>query len=286
MKVLVDFSNLANMAFFSAISFAKIKPEETPLDFRNHIQSFNQKLSGFLSKFHWDELWFVLDSRPQYKYDLYPDYKSGRKRMDFDPKTAIFDLLKSWNSNMLVAKGFEADDGIATFATQSEGDVLILSSDKDLWQLLNRPQTWIFSMYNNQYITPDALSEAFELDSFKHISLYKTLWGDSGDSVPNLAPRQKKHLLPAVRESDGTLKSFYECLQRHSVPEKCREVLEANKDKILINEKLVSLNTDCQLTMFQAQDLEKHVIPRKTQAAAPRVDPQQVDYGMGGEAVL
>jgi 5'-3' exonuclease len=286
MKVLVDFSNLASMAFFSALSHLKIKPEETPEGFRNHIQTFNQKLTGFLSKFHWDELWFVLDSRPQYKYDIFPEYKAGRKRIKFDPKPAIFELLKSWNSNMIVASGYEADDGIATFTAKAEGDILILSSDKDLWQLLKRPQTWIFSMYNNQYTTQDALQEAFELDSFKHISLYKTLWGDAGDGVPNLAPRQKKHLLPVVKETDGTLASFYECLARHIVPEKCREMLEANKEKILINQELVSLNTDCQLTMFQARDLEKHVVLRKTKNTPPGDGEQQAHNGLGPEAIF
>lgn len=259
MRVLVDFSNLANITFFSSLSLAKIKPEDTPPNYQYHISIFHHRLDAFLKRFYWSELWFALDSKPQYKYDLYPKYKSGRKRLEFNPKIAIMELLKSWNANMFIAEGFEADDAIASFAAQNPGETLILSSDKDLWQLLARPQTIVYSMYNNSYITHDHLKDSFNLESFHNITLYKTLWGDPSDAVPNVLPRTKKHLLPAVNASNGSLEDFYRQVENSDIPTKCKELLEVSREKIEINSKLVKLNLDCQLSKFQAQEGLAHL---------------------------
>lgn len=79
-----------------------------------------------------------------FRYDLQDDYKEGRKPLDEDMKVQLpllKNLLNFLGYNVIIREGVEADDTIASIArlVQRHGhEAVVLSSDKDLFQILSR----------------------------------------------------------------------------------------------------------------------------------------------------
>ena len=71
-----------------------------------------------------DYLFFVLDSKNNFREKIYPEYKGTRDRMPDNLRAQekyLFELLTSIGIKPLALDGYEADDIIGTLATQFEG---------------------------------------------------------------------------------------------------------------------------------------------------------------------
>jgi len=248
MLVLIDFSNLVWSAFFSSLKFHKYDPENCPDDYTGHVDFFHQKLIKILQDSPCDDYMFVLDHKPFAKFTIYNEYKKNRKRLKFKPKPAIEKLLTYWQSKIIHSEGNEADDAIASYVADNlDQDIVVATTDKDLWQLIENPKTKVYNFHKNVFITKKELEEAYGITEYSQIKLHKTLWGDSGDNVPNLIPRMKKNILPYFMHMDGTLNNFWDVIKANwdHLSDRCKELLEENKDKLKINYELVRLNFDC-----------------------------------------
>jgi len=261
MILVVDLSNLIWSTFHSSISAERIKAEEVPKGYINHIYTFQQKLERIM---HEQDITpgeridyvFALDEKPRKKYAIFADYKKGRKRIDFNPRPAIMSLLSSWQSQTISSPDQEADDVIASFVGEHiDEKVVVASTDKDLWQLCENPTTKVFNFHKDalRYVTSEDLLKSFKLNDFTHIKLHKALWGDSGDGVPNVMPYMKKQLLPLVMQTDGTLEDFDMVIKEYwtGLTERCRDLYTRNKKRIDINYQLVKLNFDCDIKTEQ-----------------------------------
>jgi len=256
MIILIDFSNLVWSAFFSSLKFHKYEPENCPPDYTGHVDFFHQKLIKILQEQPCEDYLFALDDKPKFKYSIFPEYKKSRKRLNFNPKPAVMRLLQAWKAKTLHAQYHEADDVIASYiANNLDVDIAVATTDKDLWQLLENPKTKIYNFHKNIFITKRELDEAYGLKDYAQIKLHKTLWGDAGDNVPNLVPRMQKNLMPYVMQTDGTLNTFWKIADANwaNLSERCREILDANRDKLKINYELVRLNFDCEYTLDVAE---------------------------------
>lgn len=194
------------------------------------------------------QLILVLDNKSVRKRAIYPQYKLGR-----DIAPVAIQIANKWAVQekpfpVCESPGNEGDDAIATLvARNTDGNSLIISSDRDMWQCLSDSvQIWC----------PTKRCEIDELDvyaSFKvnsrGVVLHKTCWGDSGDGVPNVMPRQHKQLLPLIRECDGTFESFSKLVQKRwsTLNEKCRTLWFANEEQLAINFALVKLDAYCEI---------------------------------------
>lgn len=248
MLVIIDFSNLVWSAFFSSLKYHKYEPENCPENYTGHVDFFHQKLIKILQDQPCDEYMFALDHTPQAKFTIYNEYKKNRKRLNFKPKPAIEKLLNFWQAKILHSEYNEADDAIASFVADNlDRDIVVATTDKDLWQLIENPKTKIYNFHKNSFVTKKELDEAFGITEYSHVKLHKTLWGDAGDNVPNLVPRMQKNLLPYFMHTDGTLNNFLSVITANwnNISGRCRELLEENKEKLKINYQLVRLNFDC-----------------------------------------
>ena len=118
-----------------------VRSDGTPV---NAVFGFTTMLMKLLEDTEVGHLAVVFDSaRRNYRHDIYPDYKAHRPEV---PEELIpqFSLIraacKAFNVCAVEAEGFEADDLIATYANQAVqkgAKVTIVSSDKDLMQLVN-----------------------------------------------------------------------------------------------------------------------------------------------------
>lgn len=247
--LLFDLNNLIYTCFFNSVTASGLKPDNVPANFKEYLVAFHSRVAGLSANNPGASLVFALDSFPKWKKELFPGYKAGRKPMEFNPKPGCLELVRSWTCSTIEAEATEADDLIATFVARywDTYDIVVVSTDKDLWQILDHPDVRMFNFHSNLFVNSEMLKEHFELEQYAQIKLYKTLWGDSSDNIPNVVPRMQKHLLPLIRETDGSLEKFEEVYKskKETLSKRCQELVDTNWEQIGTNYKLVNLSYTC-----------------------------------------
>ncbi|GEO85365.1 MULTISPECIES: DNA polymerase I [Alphaproteobacteria] len=204
-------------------------------------------------------------SSKTFRKELYPQYKANRSA---PPEELIpqFGLIRqatrAFNLPCIEAEGFEADDLIATYARQAEAvgaDVTIISSDKDLMQLVTPMVHMYDSMKDKQIGIPEVV-ERWGVPPEKMIDL-QSLTGDSTDNipgVPGIGPKTAAQLLQEFGDLDTLLARAGEIKQV-----KRRENIIANTELVRLSRQLVTLKTDVPVDMpLDALVLEKQDGPR------------------------
>ena len=282
MIVIVDLSNVMWSTFHSSLKFNRVEADTCPKAYTGHVEFFHQKFVKILQDQPCHDYFFALDRKPVKKYQMFSEYKRTRGKIKFDPKPAIMDVLISWGSKVIYSEDNEADDAIASYiGAHLDTAITVASTDKDLWQLCEIPHVKVYNFQKGNFVTPVELKEAYELDSFAHVKLHKTLWGDSSDNVPNLVPRMQKQLLPLIKKSDGSLRSFWKTFDENKseLSKKCIDTLETNRDKLKINYELVRLNFDCEIIVEVAKKEEKKKEEEKEiKQVFPDFSPEDVPF--------
>ncbi len=141
------------------------------------------------------------------------------------------------------ATGFEADDVIATLtrqAVESGCDVVIVSGDKDLMQLVS-DRVRLLDVMRDKVFDPAAVEEKFGVPPAR-VADYLSLTGDSSDNVPGvegIGPKSAAALLLRYGSLDRVLAE----LDRVE-PEKVRHKIEASRANLDLSRKLVALSYD------------------------------------------
>lgn len=198
---------------------------------------------------------FVEDRYAKAKFALYPEYKGERDKSKPKPprELAKAHLKSKGYQNWVHSPDYEADDAIAAFvakASKREMPTIIISGDKDLWQLLNPPLVAVFNPYTNRFVdTQEDVPKKFNgISDPRLIPLVKSLWGDTSDNIPNVVPRMQKHLVPLIEDTDGSIGSFEFVWNNFgSKSARCTELVEANLPLVKRNYELVKLNPNCPL---------------------------------------
>ncbi len=195
-------------------------------------------------------------SAKTFRKDLYDAYKANRSTPP-DELIPQFGLIRhatrAFNLPCIETEGFEADDIIATYARQAEAlgaDVTIVSSDKDLMQLVTTNVHMYDSMKDKQIAIPDVI-EKWGVPPEKMIDL-QAMTGDSVDNVPGIpgiGPKTAAQLLADYGDLDTLLERATEIKQ-----EKRRQTIIENADKARLSRELVRLRTDVPLEL-KVEDL-------------------------------
>ncbi|MGN6450282.1 MAG: 5'-3' exonuclease, partial [Brucella intermedia] len=104
-------------------------------------------------------------SSKTFRNELYPDYKANRTAPpeDLIPQFGLIrQATRAFNLPCIEKEGFEADDLIATYAriaAEAGGDVTIVSSDKDLMQLVTPSVSMYDSMKDKQISIPEVIEK-------------------------------------------------------------------------------------------------------------------------------
>ena len=123
-----------------------------------------------------------------FRNDLYEAYKGNRDEMPADLRPQIpltRDATRAFNIACQEIEGYEADDIIATLACQARdlgGRVTIISSDKDLMQLVGDGVEMLDAMKNRR-IDVDGVREKFGVNPAQVVDV-QALAGDSVDNIP------------------------------------------------------------------------------------------------------
>jgi DNA polymerase-1 len=185
-------------------------------------------------------------SAKTFRSELYPEYKANRSEPpeDLVPQFGLIrQATKAFDLPCIEMQGFEADDLIATYARlarEAGADATIISSDKDLMQLVGDKVTMYDPMKDREIRVPEVI-EKWGVPPEKMIDL-QALTGDSVDNVPGvpgIGPKTAAQLLEEYGDLDTLLERASEIKQN-----KRRESIIANADKARISRDLVRLRDD------------------------------------------
>ncbi|WP_128513507.1 DNA polymerase I [Tabrizicola thermarum] len=196
-------------------------------------------------------------SAETFRNAIYPDYKANRPELpeDLRPQFPLTrEATRAFNVACLETEGFEADDIIATLAKQAVeagGTCTIISSDKDLMQLI-RPGVDMFDPMKSRVIGPEEVIEKFGVPPEKVIDV-QALAGDSVDNVPGAPGIGLKTAALLINEY-GDLDTLLAHASEIKQPKR-REALVENAEKIRISRELVTLKDDTPLDVT-LDDLE------------------------------
>ena len=125
-----------------------------------------------------------------FRNEIYELYKANRSETpeDLIPQFPLTrDATRAFGAPAIEMQGFEADDLIATYAKQAEAKgarVTIISSDKDLMQLVSDKVSMLDTMKNKHISIPQVI-EKFGMGPEKVIEI-QALAGDSVDNIPGV----------------------------------------------------------------------------------------------------
>ena len=236
--------DLSNIAYRSLYAMKMMTTTGKP---NSHIFAFTNILKGIRSRHGMSRFVFVLDSKPTRKLNMYPEYKATRESAEYNPTSDIHRFVRLINCRVVWCDGEEADDVIASFCASNIGDSInIVSSDSDLYQLIDRRNgVRQLNPATNMFIGSDDLDKKFRLSRFDRVSLWKSLFGDSGDNIkPPVARLFKKDLIHIIEACDGTVDGFMECLRNSDVPDRTMRKInmcENFVDTLKRNYSLISL---------------------------------------------
>ena len=239
---LIDGSGYIFRAFYATPPLTA--PDGTPI---NAVFGFTNMYLRLTNKINCDYNLTLFDAkRENYRNEIYPEYKANRTETppDLIPQFGIIrEAVDTLNLHYLDMEGYEADDLIATYAKlalEQGKEVIIVSADKDLMQLI-RPGITFYDPMKDKMFTPEDVKEKFGVYPDKVVDV-QALMGDSTDNVPGvpgIGPKTAAELINEFGSLEEVLKRAVEIKQN-----KRREALVENADKARISMQLVTLKDD------------------------------------------
>jgi len=220
------------------------RPDGTPV---GAVYGFTAMLMKLVEDTDADHIAVIFDrARKTFRSDIYPQYKAHRPPApdDLIPQFALVrDATRALGLKAVDMEGYEADDLIATYARQARehgADVTIVSSDKDLMQLVGDGVVMMDAM-KNRMIGPDEVLEKFGVGPDRVIDV-QALAGDSADNVPGVEGIGVKTAAQLINEY-GDLESVLANAENIKQPKR-RERLMSQADNARVSKELVTLCQD------------------------------------------
>ena len=245
--ILVDGSGYIFRAFHGLPMMTR--PDGTPI---NAVFGFTKMLLKLMADLNPSHVVVIFDAgRVTFRNDIYADYKANRS----DPPEELVpqfplvrDAAEAMSLPVLEMPGFEADDLIASFAKQAEQQnkpCLIVSSDKDLMQLVRGSVTMLDPMKNRPISAPEVM-EKFGVSPDKVVDV-QSLAGDSTDNVPGVPGIGIKTAAELINQF-GDLDSLLSNAETIKQPKR-RENLITYAEQARISRQLVQLKDDVDLPL-------------------------------------
>ena len=191
-------------------------------------------------------------SRQTFRAERFPEYKATRSATpdEFRGQIEITkEVLGALGISVLAESGFEADDIIATLATQADDAgyrVLVVTGDRDALQLVNPNVTVLYPIKGVSVLTrftPEAVTEKYGLTPEQYPD-FAALRGDPSDNLPGIPGVGEKTAAKWIIEY-GSLQNLVDNVE--GVRGKVGESLRANLSSVVLNRELTHLVRDVPL---------------------------------------
>jgi len=216
----------------------------------NAIFGFTSMLLRVLREMEPEYLAIVLDAKgPTFRDEIYPDYKANRPGMPegLGPQIPyIKRIIEAYNIPAIEKEGYEADDVIGTIAKEAAKkglDVVIVTGDKDMLQLVDEHICTLDTMKNRSFGTREVV-ERYGVKP-EQMTDVMGLAGDSIDNIPGVPGIGEKTAVALIKQYD-TLENLL--ANREKLPQKkLIEALTRFGEQATLSKRLATIATDVPL---------------------------------------
>ncbi len=242
---LLDISSFIFRAFYAIRPLSTKSGEPV-----NAVLGVATMIARLVDEAHPQYMAVAYDSKePSFRKEIYPEYKANRAALpeDLIPQFGrIEELMKSFEIHSYRQSGVEADDLIATLTRRwceasPANRVVVVTSDKDLMQLVNE-RVAVWDTMNNKVYGAPQVREKFGVDPGQ-IRDYLALVGDSSDNipgVPSIGPKTAVDLL----NQHGTLEKILLAAGKGEIPGKRGQVIHENEKNARLSAELATVNEE------------------------------------------
>ncbi len=228
------------------------------------VMHFSNMLDKYLRDTDADHIAVIFDaSGRSFRNEIYDQYKANRREMpdDLAPQLAhVRQAADAFGVCRIEMEGFEADDLIATYARhaiEAGAKVTILSSDKDMMQLVSDDRVLMRDPMTDRPIGEAEVREKFGVGPDKVIEV-QALCGDSTDNVPGVPGIGVKTAAELIN-TYGNLETLLDHAHEIKQPKR-REALIENLAKARLSKELVKLDDSvplpCPLSALKVKPYE------------------------------
>jgi DNA polymerase I len=187
-------------------------------------------------------------SGPNFRHEMYPQYKANRDATPEDIKLAIpyiKQILEAYKIPVIQISGFEADDVIGTLAMKFADDqsvIYMMTPDKDYAQLV-RENIFMYKPSRSgnaaEILGIKEVNEKFGIDNPEKVIDILALWGDASDNVPGVPGVGEKTAAKLI-EKFGDIDNIYANINK--LVGKQKEAIAKNKEQLYLSKELVTIN--------------------------------------------
>lgn len=242
--VLIDGNSLAYRAFFALPPLTNQKGQHT-----NAAYGFTMMLQNILKDEKPTHMLLAWDAgKKTFRHDSYEAYKGGRDKTPSELReqfTIIREIVDAFQIKQYELPSYEADDIIGTLsqAASDELEVVIISGDKDLTQLVTDRVTVYITrkgIKEMEKYTPAHIEEKYGLTPEQIIDM-KGLMGDPSDNIPGVPGVGEKTAIKLLKQY-GTMEGVYEHLNDITA-KKLNENLTTYEEQAFLSKQLVTIHT-------------------------------------------
>ena len=249
MKLLLIDGNSVLFRAFYATSYGNIMKTSKGV-YTNAVYAFANMLNKAIKTIKPDYCAVAFDKgKHTFRHDIAPDYKAGRKET---PEELIMqfplvrDMLKAYNIPYLEYDTIEADDIFGSLAKKYDMETCILSSDRDMLQLID-DTTSVYVMRKGMSdiakMDETALKDEYGLKPYQIID-YKGLAGDKSDNIKGVEGVGDKTAVKLLNDYD-TCEGIYDHI--NEIKGKLQEKLIRDKDSCFLSKQLATIKTDVEI---------------------------------------
>ncbi|MGC3975836.1 MAG: DNA polymerase I [Nitrospira sp.] len=257
---LIDGSAYIYRAFFALPPLSNSKGLQT-----NAVYGFTTMLMKVLRDHRPDYVAVVFDEKgPTHRHEAFKEYKAQRPPMPQGMSAQvpyIHRVVEALSLPVIRQAGYEADDLIGTLAKkgESEGlDVVIVTSDKDMFQLLT-PKTRIYDPVKDKWFGEADSQVRFGVEPARVVEIMG-LMGDTSDNIPGVKGIGEKTAVKLITQF-GTIEELLRRVEEVT-PTKIKNLLLEQGENARMSRQLATIQVDCPIELA----------PAHFQAKAPQTD--------------
>jgi DNA polymerase I len=248
---LIDGSAYIYRAFFALPPLSNSKGLQT-----NAVYGFTTMLLKILREHKPDYVAVVFDEGgPTVRHEEYKEYKAQRPPMPQGMHSQIpyiHRVVEAMAVPCIRQSGLEADDLIGTLARKAEAraiDVVIVTSDKDMFQLLT-PATRIYDPVKDKWFGEAEARARFGVEPRQVVDVMG-LMGDTIDNIPGVKGIGEKTAAKLIAQF-GTIETLLDRIEEVT-PAKTKQLLLEQADNARLSKRLATIQVDCPIEFEPAQ---------------------------------